>query len=181
MLKPQPDHIHPLSYGDVCSRLVIGHSVRDDEDEGNHMALFRSIMTGWSQWVCLCVCICVCLCFSLIAACGPVLKMPICEPPQHLKTQVLVPFQVNCGAIHEQWEYNCSSFRKLASNAPFYRHKEADWHLIFSYYSFWKVKCQMIHDAHVSFVSAACFCRVWTPRKVKYHKEVREVSWSARW
>lgn len=50
MLKPQQDHIHPLSYGDVCSRLVIGHSVRDDDDdeeeECNHMALFRSIMTA---------------------------------------------------------------------------------------------------------------------------------------
>lgn len=124
----------------------------------------------------VCLCVCVYASPSSFSAFGQVLKTPVCEPPQHLKTQLLVPFQVNCGAVHEQWEYNCSSFRKLASNAPFYRHKEADWHLIASYYSCWKVECKMIHDAHVSFVSTACFRRVWTPRKVKYHKEVREVS-----
>lgn len=40
-------------------------------------------------------------------------------------------FQEDRGRVHEEWEHNCASYRKLHSNAPFYGHKEADfWHLI---------------------------------------------------
>lgn len=50
------------------------------------------------------------------------LNLPVNLCPYQLKTQLLVLFQVNCAAAYEQWEHNCSVYRKFPSKAPFYRH-----------------------------------------------------------